>query len=158
MKFILVVKKKKKTVSLPFLFSNHAINMYNTLDVNARIKQLFEINLEFGINGIIIFFERKFLSLDQAKKRRNKITFIFKATSLSVEWKAMRREGEKPFQPEFLVHQRIQCMSLIVRCVAKLLAGVRIIGPATEFLVVEGTLINVYSICIYIIYIYIYKR
>lgn len=91
-------------------------------------------------------------------KRRNKITFIFKAASLSVEWKTMRkgkRTGEKPFQPEFLAQQRIRCMSLIVRCVAKLLADVRIIGPATEFLVVEGTLINVYIECIYI---YIYTR
>lgn len=61
------------------------------------------------------------------------------------------RTGEKPFQPEFLVQQRIRCMSLIVRCVAKLLADVRIIGPATEFLVVEGTLINVYIIYIYIL-------
>lgn len=61
-----------------------------------------------------------------------------------------RERGEKPFRPGFLVQQRIRCMSLIVRCVAKLLADVRIIGPATEFLVVEGTLINVYMIYIYI--------
>lgn len=124
----------------------------NRLDVNARIKQLFEINL--GLTELLFSWNEK-IPFSRTKKRRNKITFIFKTTSLSVEWKAMRRGrgGEKPFQPEFLVHQRIQCMSLIVRCVAKLLAGVRIIGPATEFLVVEGTLINVYSICIYIIYI-----
>lgn len=49
--------------------------MYNTLDVNARIKQLFEINLEFGINGIIIFFElgNSFLS---TKRRREETKLL----------------------------------------------------------------------------------
>lgn len=142
-----------------------------SIQIQSRVKkkiirnQSGLIKWNYGIIGNYRHFlfsnlypKRKFLSLGfkatRRAKRRNKITFIFKAAPLSVEWKAMREGGgngeEKPFRPGFLVQQRIRCMSLIVRCVAKLLADVRIIGPATEFLVVEGTLINVYMIYIYI--------
>lgn len=143
-----------------------------SIQIQSRVKkkiirnQSGLIKWNYGIIGNYRHFlfsnlypKRKFLSFPRLKatrraKRRNKITFIFKAAPLSVEWKAMREggreRGEKPFRPGFLVQQRIRCMSLIVRCVAKLLADVRIIGPATEFLVVEGTLINVYMIYIYI--------
>lgn len=113
MKFISVIKK-----TFLFRFCPHnsidAINMYIALFSRYKYTNKKNYSKSIWLQLLELLFEliskRKFFSLGKLKatrrtNRRNKITFIFKPASLSVEWKAMRRgreRGKNLSNPSFL--------------------------------------------------------